>query len=44
MEEVARGGAVDNNPVAVIQLTDVEVGFHEVLRHRRKWPEVRWQH
>lgn len=30
MEEVARGGAVDNNPIAVIQLIDVEIGFFKV--------------
>lgn len=32
VEEVAGRGAVDHHPVAVVQLTDIEVGFLEVLR------------
>jgi hypothetical protein len=40
MEEVARGGTVDNNPVAVIELIDVKVFFLQVLLHGRKWAEA----
>lgn len=31
MEEVARGGTVDNNPVTVVELIDVKVFFLQVL-------------
>lgn len=40
VEEVARGGAVDDNPVAVVELIDVKVFLLQVLEHGRKWPEV----
>lgn len=40
MEEVARSGTVNNNPVAVVELIDVKVFFLQVLEHGRKWPEA----
>lgn len=40
MEKVARGGTVDNNPVAVVQLIDIKVVFLQILQHGRKWPEA----
>lgn len=40
VEEVARGGAVDYNPVAVVQLVNVKVGLLQVLQRgvaRGRW-------
>lgn len=38
MEEVAGRGAVDNHPVAVVQLVYIEVGFIEVLQRGGQRP------